>query len=448
MRFISYLTLAALVATSAPLLVADDNWPQWRGPHLNGTADGKDLPVQWSEKENIVWKIALPSWSGSTPAVWGDRIFISSPAATTKQPAAQTEGGRPGRPARDPGGDVINLHCFNRGDGKELWKHEVATGNYFKMKQNMSSPSPITDGEHVWISTGIGMLRCFDMDGKEIWKLNIPEKYGKFGHNHGYASSPLLYKDRLIVPVLHGMFTDDPSYLLALDKLTGKEIWRVERPTDAIKESPDCYATPQLLMYNGEAQVVINGGDIVTANDMRTGKEVWRVKGGNPTNSPFFRVIASCVVAGDTVFSPSRKKPLTAVKAGGHGDVTDANVLWRTDLGPDVPTPVSDGKYLWIVDDRGVFVCLDAKTGKPLYEPQRIATGTYSSSPTLAEGKIYAVNENGTTTVLEAGPEFKIIATNELDAGYTLASPVVAGNQIFMRTESSLYCIQKKAGAK
>jgi outer membrane protein assembly factor BamB len=436
-RAFAFLFILVLFSAAAQ---AGENWPQWRGPEGTGVvADAKGLPVKWSETENILWKVPMPAWSGSTPAVWGGRIFLASPERK-ENPEPPREGGR-GRVSRDPGGDSLLLICYNLADGKELWTRKLGAGNYFKMKQNMSSPSPVTDGEHVWISTGTGVLACFDFDGNEKWRLDIQEKYGRFGLNHGYANSVLLYEDRIIFPVLHGMTTDDPSYLLALEKKTGKEIWRAERPTEAQKESPDSYATPQLLMHNGKPQIVINGADVVTAHDMATGKEIWRVGGMNPSNSPMFRVISSCVVHGDMIFAPTRKKPLTAIRAGGEGDVTGTHVMWRSDLGPDVPTPVTDGKYLWIVDDRGVFVCLDVKTGEPLYEPQRIATGTYSSSPVLADGKIYAMSEIGTTTVLEAGPEFKILSTNELDAGYTLSSPVVVGNKILLRTESNLYLI-------
>lgn len=434
---------ALLFILALPLLArAEENWPQWRGPNLDGRVEAANLPVQWSEGKNIVWKVPVPSWSGSTPAVWSDRIFLASPESSQPDstlPKPESGGNR--RVQRDPGGESILLLCLSRKDGAELWRREVSKGNYFRMKQNMSSPSPVTDGELVWAFAGTGQLVAFDFSGKEIWRRDLQKDYGAFGQNHGYASSPLLYEDRLIVPVLHGMRTDDPSYLLALDKKTGKEIWKTVRPTDAIDESPDSYATPQLLMQDGRALAVINGGDIVTAHDIETGKEIWRGGGANPKNSPWYRVIASCVVSGDRIFAPSRKSPLTAIKAGGSGDVTATHVLWRYDRGPDVPTPVTDGKLLWLVDDIGILTCLDAETGQPIYEPQRIAQGTYSSSPILADGKIYTINENGVTTVLEAGPQFKVLATNELDATYVLSSPVVIGDQIFIRTDSHLYCI-------
>lgn len=437
------LWLQLTIVLLATPIIAAENWPQWRGPKGNGVVPGaSNLPVKWSETENVLWKVPMPAWSGSTPAVWGDRIFLASPERNeSPQP---TQEGRRGRTTRDPGGENLLLICYNLADGKQLWTRNLGGGNYFKMKQNMSSPSPVTDGEHVWISTGTGVVACFDFEGNEKWRINLQEAYGRFGLNHGYANSPLLYEDRLIIPVLHGMTTDDPSYLLAIEKATGKEIWRTERPTEAIKESPDSYATPQLLIHDGKPQIVINGGDVVTAHDMMTGKEIWRVEGMNPNNSPMYRVIASCVVAGDLILAPTRKNPLTAIKAGGEGLVTDTHVLWRFEGGPDVPCPVTDGKYVWLVDDRGVFRCLEAATGKELYEPQRIATGTYSSSPVLADGKIYAMNEIGTTTVLEAGPEFKVLATNEINAGYTLSSPVIVGNRILLRTESNLYLIGEK----
>ena len=436
-----HILLGAIVwAAAIHALPAEEYWPQWRGPSGTGAAEAGSLPTSWSETENVIWKVELPSWSGATPIIWGDRIFLTSP-----EPSGRTAPTAPARAARfggsrDPGGPTLFLLCLNRADGRELWRRDLGEGNRLMRKQNMSSPSPVTDGERLWVMTGTGLLRCFDFDGEEIWKLDVEEEYGKFGINWGYASSPLLWEDRLIIPVLHGMKTDEPSYMLAIDKATGKELWRTIRPTDAIRESPDSYATPQLLTYEGRSFAVMNGGDVVTAHDLLTGEEVWRVRGMNPRNNPSYRVIASSVVIGDTIFAPTRVQPLTAIRAGGHGDVTDSHVLWRA-RGSDVPSPVSDGNYLWIADDRGVFSCIDAKTGELMYDPQRIATGTYSSSLLLADGKIYATSESATTTVLAAGPEFNVLATNRLDDPYTLSSLIAVGNRIYIRTSAHLYCI-------
>ena len=185
------------------------NWPQWRGPSLNGVSDETNLPVKWDQQTPVTWKLAMPSWSGSTPIIWGDRIFLN---------VAE--------------GDNLQLWSVDRNKGEVQWKRPLSGGNVKMRKQNMSSPSPVTDGSGVWVMTGTGILKAFDFGGKELWARDIQKDYGRFGLNWGYASSPLLHEDALYVQVLHGMHTDDPSYILRIDKKTGKTVWRVERPDE------------------------------------------------------------------------------------------------------------------------------------------------------------------------------------------------------------------------
>src|SRR6476660_4108121 len=293
-----------------------DNWPQWRGPSLNGLSAEKNLPVKWSKSENITWSLALPAFSGSTPIIWGDRIFLN---------VAEN--------------NDVYLWCVDRGRGVPVWKQRLGGGNVRMMKQNMSSPSPVTDGKAVWVMTGTGILKAFDFSGKELWMRDIQKDYGRFGLMHGYGSSPLLHEDALYVQVLHGMRTDDPSYLLRIDKATGKTVRRVERPTHARFESPDAYTTPALLRYGASTEIVITGGDVVTGHDPATGKERWRANGLNPFGDGSYRIVASPVVFGDLIVAPSRERPILALKAGGRGDVSKTHVLWSFGSGPDVPTP-------------------------------------------------------------------------------------------------------------
>jgi outer membrane protein assembly factor BamB len=307
----------------------------------------------------------------------------------------------------------------------------------------MSSPSPVTDGKNVYVMTGTGVLKGFDFNGKELWARDIQKDYGNFGLNWGYASSPLLFEDSLFVQVLHGMKTDDPSYVLRIDKRNGKTVWKVDRPTSAIRESPDSYTTPALLRYGKTTEIVITGGDCVTGHDPATGKELWRANGLNPHNDPFYRIVASPIIFDDIIYAPTRVKPLLALKAGGRGDVTSSHVLWSTVNGPDVPTPVTDGKYFYVVNDRGIMWCLDAKTGAEVYGQQRIKPGTYSGSPVLADGRIYITNEDGLTTVVAAGPKFEVLAENPLN-DYTLSSPAISDGRIYIRTAQHLYAIGKK----
>ena len=362
-----------------------DNWPQWRGPQLNGTAAETNLPTRWSKTDGLAWSLPLPAWSGSTPVVWGNRIFLNV--------------------ADGPG---VWLWCVGRANGNVLWKRQVAEGNRQIRKQNMSSPSPVTDGTHVWVMTGTGVLKAFDFDGRERWMRDVQRDYGLFGQLYGYGSSPLLYENSIYVQVLHGSQTAEPSYLLRLDKITGRTLWRVERTSNAQQESPDAYTTPTIVRDGTRAMIVVSGADVVTAHDPATGGEIWRAEGLNPGGDGIYRIIASPLTHDGIVYAPTRERPMLAVRASGRGDVTRSHVLWRFTNGPDVPTPVTDGTYLYVVNDRGIMWCLDAKTGAPVYERQRLRPSTYTGSPVLADGKIYVTSEEGLTSVVRAGPKFEV----------------------------------------
>ena len=442
------------VLSTAGLTRAQENWPHWRGPNHDGVSGARGLPVKWSQTENIVWKTPLPSWSAATPIIWGGRIFIVSPSkpesepdTVPKQPAEQDQGTRRRRrSALDPGGPRLLLLCISKKNGKILWQRELDNKNQIHRKQNDATPSPVTDGKHVWAVTGTGKVAAFDMEGQPIWKKDLQKDYGPFGHNWGYGSSPLLHGGSLIIEVLHGMKTDDPSYVVSLNAETGKVLWYQERPTDAQRESPDAYTTPVLLEGDGRTQVVISGGDYVTGHDFKTGKEIWRAAGLNPLKRPNYRVVPTPVIVDGLIYAPSRKKPLLALKVGGTGDITGSHLVWKYEGSgaPDVPSPVSDGTYFYMVDDRGLVTCLDAKTGTLIWGPEATTEGIVSASPVLAEGKLYITNENGVTSVVSVGSGFELLATNELDGTYTLASPAVSGKQIFIRTSTHLYCIAEE----
>src|SRR5262245_34059996 len=302
-------SIAALLAT-ATLIAAPQNWPHWRGPSADGVVAGETgLPVTWGatcvpapepefrettpdvgpqrgegrpltplacsklETQNITWKLELPAYSGSTPIIWGETIFLNvATGANTGE---------------------LELWAVDRTKHTVLWKRPIAGGNNMQRKQNMSSPSPVTDGRNVWVLTGVGALKAFDFKGTELWSRNIQTDYGRFGLNWGYASSPLLQGDALYVQVLHGMKTDDPSYVLKIDKMTGKTLWKVERPTIARNESPDSYTTPLWVPVGTGAELVITGGDAVTGHDPATGKELWRADVLNPTSNGNYRIVAS-----------------------------------------------------------------------------------------------------------------------------------------------------------
>ena len=439
--------LTALAAL--PLLAADpaQNWGQWRGPELNGSSPTADnLPAEWSKEKNVRWRAALPSWSAATPIIWENTVFVTSAEEGFNQPASYKDRGAPPNAQADSlrPKDKIFLIALNRADGAERWRREIGGGNRIYRKHNLSSPSPVTDGATVWALTGGGELAAFSFaTGKPLWARNIQKDYGQFGLNHGYASTPLLHDGRLYLQVLHGMNTDDPSYVFAVDKKTGKTIWKVDRPTDADFESPDDYSTPVLIEKGGKLQLVVSGGDYVTGHDLDTGKELWRMGGFNPNHERYYRTIASSVVVDDVVFTTStRGKPFIAFRPVGEGDIGGDAVVWKNDGGSDVPTPTTDGALIYVVNDRGIASAYNKETGELEWGPERLEPGTYSSSPLLADGKIYATNEEGTTTVFSAGAEFKILAVNRLES-HTLASPSAAGDALFIRTADYLYCIGK-----
>lgn len=408
-----------VVALLVPIAFAQ-NWPQWRGPNLDSTSSETGLPVKWSHSENIAWSIPLPAWSGATPIVWGDRVFLNV-----------AEGGN------------LHLWCIDRRGPKILWKRVLGGRDHRERKQNMSSPSPVTDGKRVWALTGTGMLKAFDFDGNEFWSRDIQKDYGRFGLNWGYASSPLLHEGSVYVQVIHGMKTRDASYVLRIDKNTGKTLWRTERPTAANRESHDSYSTPLVVKNGGETQLVVLGGDVVTGHDLKTGEEIWRMTGFNPTNDAAYRTIASATYRDGILFAPTRERPLQAFKIGGKGDISKSNLLWQFNNGPDVPTPVIDGELFISINDRGIVWCLDAKTGKEIYGGQRLKSGTYSASPVLADGKIYITNEDGVTSVFKSGPKFEVLAENNMDE-YCLSTIAISEGQLFLRTEKALYAIGKR----
>ena len=460
------------------------HWPHWRGPTHDGVSLETDLPVSWGaecksatpaaepgargtpspppgppppgrgrgrgrgqfgegrpltslgcndvDTRNVAWTLPLPAYSGSTPIIWGETIFLN--VATGANSGA------------------IELWAVDRNKPEVKWKRLVVDANHMERKQNMSSPSPVTDGTHVWVMTGLGVLKAFDFDGREIWARDLQADYGKFGLNWGYASSPLLRPDALYLQVLHGMKTDDPSYVLKIDKRTGKTVWRVERPSPAVRESPDAYTTPAWIEANGRAELIVTGGDVVSGHDPATGREYWRADVLNPARGTSHRIVASPTIVGGLIIAPSRNDPLVAIRPGGSGDVAATHVAWTFAQGPDVPTPVSDGTLLYIVRDGGVVFALDVKTGMTIYGPVRLPSGTYSASPILADGKIYVTTEEeGLTTVFRAGPKFEILSSNTLlgdCSPYCLSTVAISEGQLFLRTSSYLWAIGERKGKR
>ena len=415
-RCVSWFVIA-LVVTAVPVLASD--WPQWRGPSLDGKSSETGVPLSWSDSDEkvagIVWKAPMAGVSGATPIVSGDSVFLNVALE-----------------------DDLELWALSSDDGAVRWKRHLGSGNYKRMKHNMSSPSPVTDGETVWVMSGTGIIKAFDFAGNEAWSRDLQTDYGAFGLNHGYGASPLLDEGVLYVPVIHGMKTDEPSYVVAIEAASGKSLWRVERPSDAIMESPDAYTTPLIWSYEGRRELIISGADYVTGHSLDTGAELWRVGGLNPKGAANYRVVASPAAEGNRLFVPSRVSPLRALEGKPAGT---PEVLYDLERTTDVPTPIVDDGILYVLGDRGVLSAYEAASGEVIWGPERVAAGTYSASPLLVEGRLYLTSEDGVTTVVSAGRKFEVLAENPL-RGYTLSSIAVSGKRLYLRTAEFLYAIE------
>ena len=415
-----FLLVLLALAFVVPSFARAENWPNWRGPSLNGVAEGKEYPTKWSKTENVAWQVKLPGRGASTPIVWEDRIFLTCGVE---------------------GKNV--LLCYDR-SGKELWKAEVGNVKQFKSaKGSSTNPSATTDGKHVFVYFKSGDFGAVDFKGNVVWQMNLQEKYGEDTLWHDVGTSPVLTKNHVIATVMHS----GPSYLAAFEKDTGKLVWKQDRKTGAPSESAQSYTTPVVVQDGDKELIVVLGADFVTGHDAASGKELWRVGSLNPTKNNFFRSISSAVVSDGIVIAPyARGGTVTAIKLGGEGDVTDTHVLWTKEgLGADVPTPIAKDGKVYLCNDKGQISCLDLKTGDQLWttQPEKKRATIVSSSPILAGGKIYITREDGKTFVITPEKESKVVAENLLPDEYILATPVFVDGKVLLRTNDYLYCFGK-----
>jgi outer membrane protein assembly factor BamB len=399
------------VAAGLLLLAAGagaEEWPGWRGPRGDGTSKETGIPLRWSRTENLLWKTPLPGTGYSSPVVWGDRIFLTTCLEKKEQRV---------------------LLCLDRQSGKILWQKCVLTAK-LEPKHGLNSyasSTPTTDGRHVWVAFLQGahvQVACYDFKGKRVW-LRSP---GKFYSKHGFCSSPVLYKDLVILNGDH----DGDGYLVALDKATGRQRWRTDRPNKTRS-----YCVPLLIDAAGKKQLVLSGSKCVASYSPDNGKLIWIIDG------PTEQFVASLVFADNVLFLTAGfpERHVLAIRLDGKGNVTKTHIPWRHRKAASyVPSPVANGHYFFLVSDFGVASCYQAKTGKRLWL-ERLGRH-HSASPVAAGGYLYFVDDAGTTFVLKAGPRFEVVSKNALgEACY--ASPAVAHGRLFIRTVKHLYCIGK-----
>jgi outer membrane protein assembly factor BamB len=342
----------------------------------------------------------------------------------------------------EDGTDLVAV-CVST-QGKELWKHKCGAGKYRAMngEGNNASASPSTDGKHVWFFFGTGNLACFDLEGKEVWSFDAQERYGKFRTQWGFHTTPLLYENRLYLQLLHS----GGQWVVALDKDTGKEVWKVERKSDGRAENEHSYASPCIWHNDKDAYLITHGNDYAIAHRLSDGAEIWRLGDLNPKSkyNPTLRFVSSPVATPDLIVVPSAKNgPVVGVKPDAKGLIHagDAFEQWRKPGNtPDVPCPlVHDGLVYICRENGGVIYCLDAKTGEQLYN-DRVHSAIYRASPVLADGKIYLSARDGTISVIKAGPKFEKLAINKLPIQLT-ASPAISNGRIYIRGWETLYAI-------
>lgn len=388
------------------------------------------MPLSWSENQGLAWKVELPGWGASTPAIWNDDLFV-----TTQD------------------GDQLLIVKLNRKDGHTVWQRKAGDAQTprssparstqkFHELHNNASPSPVTDGEVVIVHFGNGELAAYGFQGERLWRHNLQEEYGPYSIWWGHANSPVLFGDLVISVCMQDSLSGTPnreadSYLVAHDRLTGELKWKSSRMTGAEAEQGDAYTTPVLYQSPEGWQVIVMGGNQVDGYDPLSGKQLWYLPGiiGG-------RTITGPTVGDNKVFvTQGMRKDLLAVKLGGHGKLTRRDVAWKEpEATPDSCCPVLWRDLLFTVNDDGIAKCYDAVTGHQKWKKR--LPGSYKASPVAAEGRIYFLNMHGVTTVLSAGDRFEKLAENSLDDD-TTASPAISGGSIYIRGKKHLYAIKK-----
>ena len=416
----------------------DKNWPQWRGPDANGVSLYGKAPVKWDETKNIKWKIEIPGKGHATPIVWGNQIFILTAIETDKKEVpAQGQNQGLGMSISTDSKIKFVILAVDRSDGSIIWQHtarEEVPHEGTHSTGSWASYSPVTDGEHVFAYFGSHGLYCYDMQGKLIWDKDFGDMTIK--NAWGEGSSPALYKDKIVVTWDH----EGQSFIIALDKSTGKELWKTDR------DEGTSWATPLIVESNGKPQVITNATNKIRSYDLADGKLLWESSGMTQN------VIPSPVTAKGMVYVMSgyMGNALQAIRLSeAKGNIAGSKALaWKLDKDtPYIPSPLLYDDILYFMSGMGgnSISCVNAGTGEAYYSNQRLKGigSLLYASPVLADGKIYITSRNGSTVVIKQGPQFEVLATNKLDDCFS-ASPVIVDNELFLRGDKYLYCITEK----
>ena len=419
----------SMLIVISPNFAQSENWGSWRGPTSNGISTEKNVPIEWSKDKNVAWRVELPGPAGATPAVWGDQIFLTSIE-----------------------GNKLLLLCFGT-DGKEQWRQQIAQGNKNARgdEGNSASPSPITDGKHVWAFMGTGHLACFTVSGDPVWNANLQKRYGKFDIAFGMSATPVMHDGRLFVQLIHGdgKPSTQEAIVVAMDAQTGKDLWKVDRVTGAAKENEHSYASPMIYDFGDTTYLITHGADYTIAYALEDGKEIWRLGGLNPQGAsyhPTLRFVSSPASAEGIVVCPTAKKgPVFAIRPDKLGDLTDSKdaILWiRDEHTPDVPSPLIHEDLVYLCRENGILLVLDRKTGEEVYM-ERTHGHRHRASPVYADGHIYLTARDGKITIVKTGRKFEIVKQN--DTGELMsASPVISGGTIYLRTFDALWAIRNE----
>ena len=415
--------VTCIVLAGLAALAPAGDWPNWRGPNGNGTAQAGRYPTSFSAAEGVLWKARLPGKGGSTPIVWEDNIIVTCGVGTGR-------GGQDG---------VI---CFDF-KGKQRWQAKLGPQRPGKHRNGSgSAPSPVTDGKHIVAYFKSGTVAGLDFDGKILWKRNLQKQYGRDTLWWDLGTSPVLADGNAVIAVMH----DGKSYVVAIDAATGKNAWMVDRTFQRPRESDQAYTTPVVVKDEKKTMIYIWGADHVTGHDAANGKAVWVCGGFNPSEKGMWRVIASPVISDGVAVVPyGRGGYLAAVKLSGRGNVTRTNHLWSKNFGSDVPTPAAADGKVYHLTDRGAVTCMDIKTGRQIWQTSLPGgRGKFYSSPTLAGDTLYMFRDTGAGYVCRITTTgLKVIARPDM-ADRIVATPVPVNDKLLIRSSKFLYCIGKQ----